>query len=222
MKKRFVGLAVVLVSLAAFGVGNAQIPFHGVIDPQRLTVQVDTAILTLPSAVDTVPTPGWSASGIVLDTFDFPDIAAWPFGVTLKGTIAGSPNTTNFLSPVADSWYPFLWPIEPAPKAMFYSMQGVGESRSAIEPLQRLKVSPSVVAGQMTIRLQPVGTSRPEVEIRDAAGNLIRALDCVAGASGLATATWNREDRFGRLVPEGVYFCQYPAAGAVRKVLVTH
>jgi flagellar hook assembly protein FlgD len=62
------------------------------------------------------------------------------------------------------------------------------------------------------------------VEIHDAVGNVVRSLDCTAGADGVATATWNHEDDHGRLVPEGVYFCRYAAAGgaAVRKVLVTH
>jgi flagellar hook assembly protein FlgD len=76
----------------------------------------------------------------------------------------------------------------------------------------------------MTVRLQPVGNSRPVVEIHDAVGNVIRSLDCTAGTDGMATATWNREDEFGQLVPEGVYFCRYAAADviAVRKVLVAH
>jgi hypothetical protein len=62
------------------------------------------------------------------------------------------------------------------------------------------------------------------VVVHDAAGNVIRSLSCTAEANGAATATWNREDEFGRLVPEGVYFCRYAASGvvAVRKVLVTH
>jgi flagellar hook assembly protein FlgD len=78
--------------------------------------------------------------------------------------------------------------------------------------------------GQMTIRLQTVGTSRPVVQIHDAVGNVVRSLGCTAGAEGAATATWNREDDRGRLVPEGVYFCRYANADvvAVRKVLVAH
>jgi flagellar hook assembly protein FlgD len=76
----------------------------------------------------------------------------------------------------------------------------------------------------MTVRLQPAGNGRQVVEIHDAAGNVIRTLSCAAGASGVATATWNREDDRGRLVPEGVYFCLYAGADviAVRKVLVAH
>jgi hypothetical protein len=55
-------------------------------------------------------------------------------------------------------------------------------------------------------------------------GNVVRSLDCTAGADGAATATWNREDEFGRLVPVGVYFCRYAGTDviAVRKVLVAH
>jgi flagellar hook assembly protein FlgD len=76
----------------------------------------------------------------------------------------------------------------------------------------------------MAIRLQPVGNGRQVVEIHDAVGNVIRSLDCCAGTNGVATATWNREDDRGRLVPEGIYFCRYAGAGvvAVRKVLVAH
>jgi flagellar hook assembly protein FlgD len=76
----------------------------------------------------------------------------------------------------------------------------------------------------MTVRLQPVGTGRPAVEIHDAAGNLVRSLDCAMEADGAATAAWNRDDDRGRRVPEGVYFCRYAAADviAVRKVLVAH
>jgi len=57
------------------------------------------------------------------------------------------------------------------------------------------------VTGQMSVRLQPVGTSRPVVEIHDARGNVIRSLECVTVSGGAATATWNREDDRGHLVP---------------------
>jgi len=130
-----------------------------------------------------------------------------------------------FPSPVADTWYRFVFGGVTAPRAMFYSgVANVEEPRSATGLTQRLQVSPSVVTGQMAIRLQPIGTGRPVVEIHDAIGNVVRSLDCAAGANGTAVATWNREDEFGRLVPEGVYFCRYAASGvaAVRKVLVTH
>jgi hypothetical protein len=130
-----------------------------------------------------------------------------------------------FASPRPDTWYRLTYGGIIAPKAMFFNgSTNVEEPRSPTGQLQRPSVSPSVVTGQMTVRLQPVGTGRPVVEIHDAVGNVIRSLDCTAGADGVATATWNREDEFGRLVPEGVYFCRYAASGvaAVRKVLVTH
>ena len=78
------------------------------------------------------------------------------------------------------------------------------------------------MTGQMTVRLQPVGTGRPVVEIHDAVGNVVRSLGCIAGSDGIATATWNRKDESGRLVPEGIYFCRHAGADviAVRKVLV--
>jgi FlgD Ig-like domain len=139
------------------------------------------------------------------------------------GAVNGEPTNTTIPAPKADTWYTIGAGIF-APQVEFGYYPGVEESRPVVERRQCLAVSPSVVTGQMTVRLQPFGTSRPVVEIHDATGNVIRSLICTAGADGLATATWNREDDRGRLVPEGVYFCRYAAAGvvAVRKVLVAH
>ncbi len=224
MKERCAGLVVVLVSLVAFGVGNAQTPFHGVIDPNTHTVTVDTAIVTLHSVTDTIPTPGWTAAGAGVDTFDFGNLDGWPLAVTLLGTIDGSPNTSYFSSPAPDTWYRFAYGGITAPRAMFFTLDGAEESRSAIEPRPCLNVSPSVVTAQMMVRVQPARPDRPVVAVLDAAGNLVRSLNCTAGANGLATAMWHREDGLGHLVPDGVYFCRYAASGAiaVRKILVAH
>jgi hypothetical protein len=225
MKKRCAGLAVLVLSLAAFGVGNALTPFSGVIDPNTTITVVDTAILNVLTETDTFLTTGWSATGTVPDTFPFPDLAAWPSKVTLIGTIMGRPNTSEFQAPQPDTWYRFSYGSPVAPFAKFIShATGLEESRSASEPLQRLNVSPSVVTGQMTVRLQPAATGRPVVVVHDAVGNVVRSLDCTAGVDGVARTTWDRKDGSGRLVPEGIYFCRYAASGvvAVRKVLVTH
>ena len=225
MKKCCFGLAVVALSLAAFGIGHAQTPFTGVINPNTNLTMVDTAILNVLTSTDTFLTTGWIASGTQLDTYKFPDLAAWPSKVTLIGTIMGMPNSSVFQSPLPDTWYRFQSGSPIAPFVKFFSTPtGVEESRSAFGHLQRLNVSPSVVTGQMTVRLQPVGKGRPVVVIHDAVGNVVRSLDCTTGGDGIAGATWNREDEFGRLVPEGIYFCRYAASGvvAVRKVLVTH
>jgi len=225
MKKRCAGLAVLVLSLAAFGVGNAQIGFYGVINANTHNVTVDSAIVFVSPTVDTFSTMGWSATGTNLDTFPFPDLANWPDSVELLGKIDLAPNISMFPYPVADTWYRFTFAGITAPMAMFYSgAANVAEPRSAIDHLQRLSVSPSVVTGEMKVRLQPMGTGRPVVVIHDAVGNVIRSLDCTAGADGVARTTWDREDGFGRLVPEGIYFCRYAASGvvAVRKVLVTH
>ena len=223
MKKRCAGLAVVLLSLVAFGVGNAQIAFYGVVDPNTFNVQVQKAVVFVSPNVDTFSTSGWGGTSI--DTFHFPDIAKWPDSVQLTGSIGAMPNVSMFKSPVASTWYDFTYGGIKKPRALFFSgASNVEEPRSTISPLQRLSVSPSVVTGQMTVRLQPVGPGRPVVEIHDAVGNVIRSLDCSVGANGIATATWMREDDYGRPVPEGVYFCRYAASGVVtvRKVLVTH
>jgi len=223
MKKRCAGLAVVVLSLVAFGVSNAQVALYGVIDPNTHNVAVNAAYVFVSPNVDTIPTPGWGGSSI--DTFPLSSYPHWVDSVKLAGTIDGLQNTSWFISPVADTWYYFAYGGVIAPKAMFYNgSTNVEEPKSAIARLQRLSVSPSVVTGQMTVRLQPVENGRPVVEIYDATGKMIRSLNCTAGANGVATTTWSREDEYGRLVPEGLYFCRYAASGvvAVRKVLVTH
>jgi len=218
MKKRCTGLAVVLISLVAFGVTYAD--FDGVLDQQTTMTSIDSVVMTAPNV--TFLTPGWGTTP--MDTWSFAAVPL-PGSITLHGTINGMPtHGPAIMNPVADSWYRVGMGVQ-APLVEFTNVQvGIEESKSAVGRLQRLAVSPSVVTEQMTVRLQPVGAGRPVVEIHDAAGNVIRSLDCTVGASGTATTTWNRKDGSGRLVPEGVYFCRYAAAGvvAVRKVLVTH
>jgi hypothetical protein len=155
------------------------------------------------TSIETIPATGWSASGTAYDTFPFPDIAHWPDSVELLATISSVP-TVSMFRPRYRTFNDFTYGGIVKPRALFDS--------------------PSVVTGRMSVRLQPAGPGRPVVEIHDAVGNVVRALDCTVGANGLATATWGREDWLGRIVPEGVYFCRYAASGvvAVRKVLVTH
>ena len=220
MKKRCAGLVALLLLLGAVGIGNAEMYFGGVIDPRTTTTQIDSVMFTSPDM--TFLTPGWG-SHPPRDTFTFTGVTAWPASLVLSGDVNGFPTDVTIPDPKADTWYSIGVGIF-VPLVQFGYYPGVEESKPVGERLQCLAVSPSVVTGQMTIRLQPVGTGRPVVEIHDAVGNVIRSLGCTAGTGGLATATWNREDDRGRLVPEGVYFCRYAAAGvvAVRKVLVAH
>ncbi len=219
MKKRYAGSLVVLFSLLAVGVANA-IEFHGVLKPLTYLVEMDSVVLTSPDI--SFLTPGWGTQ-TPLDTHDFTGVISWPASVTLHGNFNGFPQDIPISNPLPNTWYELPVGIV-KPLVMFWHGAGVEESKPGVERPERLAVSPSIVTGQMAVRLRPVGTSRPVVEIHDAAGNVVRSIDCTVGASGTATATWNREDDFGRLVPEGVYFCRYAAAGmvAVRKVLVAH
>jgi hypothetical protein len=189
-----------------------------VIDPQTTVTRIDSMTGLSPDM--TILTPGWG-SHTPYDTFHLPDVFQWPETIVLHGMVNGFAVHTSFTHPQHDTWYRIGLGVVTSYVA-FYALMGVEESRSAVVRPQHFTVSPSVVTGQMTVRLQPVGTGRPLVEIHDAAGSVIRSLDCAAGADGAATATWNREDDRGRLVPEGVYFCRYAAAAviAVRKVLV--
>jgi hypothetical protein len=219
MKMRCIELAVVLASLVVFGVAYAD--FDGVIDPQGTVTRIDSVKLTTPDL--TFLTDGWG-SRIPYDTFSFTGVPSWPGAIALYGTVNSVPVTQQILSPHTDTWYRIGLGVV-APLVEFVNEHvGVEESRPLVEHLRRLAVTPSVVTGQMAIRLQTVGTGLAIVEIHDAVGKVIRSLNCTTEADGIATAAWNREDEFGRLVPEGVYFCRYAAggAGAVRKVLVTH
>jgi hypothetical protein len=171
-------------------------------------------------------TPGWG-SETPEDTFVFTvGFPPWPETIKLRGTVNGIPAALTIANPKLDTWYRLGFTPE-APPVWFCACPGdpdpgVEESESPAERLPCMAVNPSIVTEQMTVRLQPVGTGRPVAEIHDAAGNVVRSLDCTTGADGAVTATWNREDEFGRLVPEGVYFCRYAASDvvAVTKVLV--
>jgi len=218
MKKCCAGLVAVLVSLAAFGVADAEFSFHAVLDQMTTVTRIDSVRLTTPDMF--FATPGWG-SQTPYDTFDFDGLTAWPLSIRLLGTINDTFVGRSIYPPKTDTWYFVRFSI-PSSRVMFLRDPGVEESEPAAERRPRLSVSPGLVTGQMTVRLRPVGTGRAAVDIHDAAGNVVRSLGCTADANGTATATWNREDDCGRLVPEGVYFCRYAAADviAVRKVLV--
>ena len=134
----------------------------------------------------TFPTAGWGPHP-PMDTFNFPGVSGSPATVTLHGTV-NFPISKLISHPLPDTWYPLCMGVVTS-YVLFHGEIGVEESTPAVERLQCLNVSPSVVTGQMTVRLQPVGTGRPVVEIHDAVGNVIRSLNCTAGANGAATAT---------------------------------
>ncbi len=226
MKNRCALLAVVLLSLLAFGVANAD--FDGVIDPRTTVTRIDSVKLTLQHYLDmTFLTPGWG-SHYPYDTFVFTGVPEGPDSIMLYGTVNSFPANTLIPNPKADTWYQLGMGIVTA-YVLFtdhhpHDPDVVEGSKPAVGRQPRLTINPSIVTGQMTVRLQPAHTNRPVVEILDAVGNIVRSLDCTAGADGAATATWNREDDSGRLVPEGVYFCRYAAADviATRKIIVAH
>jgi hypothetical protein len=224
MKDHCASLVVVLFSLATIGIGNPVMFKGGVIEPGSSVTRIDSAKMTFHSYPDEIfPTPGWG-SHTPLDTFIFVGVPpAWPETIMLCGTVNSFPVNTRIGNPTDQIWYDVGMGVLHA-HVQFGEYPGVEESKPLAERPLFLVVGPSVVTQKMTIRLQPVGTGRPSVEIHDAAGNVIRSLDCMAGADGIATATWNREDDHGRLVPEGVCFCRYAASDviAVRKVIVAH
>ncbi len=226
MKNRCAGLVVVLFLLFAFGVANAD--FDGVIDPQTTVTRIDSVELTLQHYPDmTFLTPGWG-SHYPYDTFVFTGVAEWPATLTLYGTVNGIAAHPTINQPYPDTWYRVGFGVVTSYVMFTDHHPGdpgvVDGSKPTVERQQCLAVSPSLVTGLMTVKLQPASRGRPVVQIHDAVGNVVRSLGCTAGTDGVATATWNREDESGQLVPEGVYFCRYAASDvvAVRKVLVAH
>jgi hypothetical protein len=218
MKKRCAGVVVFLFSLVVSGVAYAD--FDGVIDPMTTVTRIDSVKLTFEYYPDmTFLTSGWGSA--YYDSFHFGGVPRWPETIALYGTVNAIPVYRPILHPEGDTWYPIGFGAVTS-YVVFFAHLGVEESKSAVERQPRLSVSPSVVTGQMTVRLVSAIMGRPMVEIYDAVGNVVRSLDCTAGTDVVATATWNREDEFGRRVPEGVYFCRYAAADviAVRKVIV--
>ena len=117
MKKRRNGLVVVLYSLIAIGIGNAKTDFHGVFHSLSAMGAVDSACLIVPPDSLTYATTGWGDIEVHYDTFDFPVLTDWPEEVTLKGVINGTPNSSTFPLPVADTWYAFAGVLPPAPRA---------------------------------------------------------------------------------------------------------
>jgi hypothetical protein len=223
MKKRCAGLAFVLVSLSAFGVAKADIEFNGVLDAGVTVTVIDSVTLRSPDT--TFLTLGWDSWSQRVDTFTFTGVTAWPETAALHGSINGIPTHKRIPHPDTSTWYRLcLGEVVSQVKFHGTGYGAVEEPKPAVPSLPRLTVSPSVVTRQMTVRLQPAGTSRQVVEIHDVTGNVVRSLDCTAGTDGVATAKWNREDESGHPVAKGVYFCRYAEADvvAVRKVLVAH
>jgi hypothetical protein len=220
MKNRCAVLVAVLVSLAAFGIANAEFSFHAVLDQTTTVTRIDSVKLTTPDMF--FLTTGWGSQS-PLDTQDFSGLTAWPLSIRLFGVMNDSPVARSIYPPKTDTWY-FVRFSLPSSRVLFWRDPGVEESKPAAERQPRLAINPSVVTAQMAIRLERVGAGRQVVEIYDATGNVLRSLVCAAGADGIATATWNREDEIGHIVPEGVYFCRYANSDviAVRKVLVAH
>ncbi len=222
MKNRCASLVVVLFLLATMGIGNPVMFNGGVIDSRTTVTRIDSATLTTPDMA--FLTPGWGSTPF--DTFILGGVGGWPASITLHGTVNGFPTHKPITEPQPDIWYPVGISVVTSYVQFgeYPDPWDVEEPKPVAGRLPHLAVSPSVVTGQMTVRLQPATTGRPVIEIHDAVGNVVRSLGCTAGADGAATATWNREAEFGRLVPEGVYFCRYAAADviAVRKVLVAH
>jgi hypothetical protein len=219
MKKCCSGLAVVLVSFVIFGVGRAQVDFHGVLNPNTHSVWIDTVFLTVPPAPETILTPGWGSDTTNHDTFDFPDLLVWPLMVELRGRIDTLHLQQMIPAPGNGQWYSFMAVPPPPPKIMFYGETGVEESRTGIDARPRLSISPSVLVDQVTIQAQVAGRGRFLLEIVDAAGNHVRSF---GAGSRVATQVWQGDDDAGRMLPEGVYFCRLAAGEntAVRKVLL--
>jgi len=221
MKKCCSGLAVVLLSLTVFGVGRAQVDFHGVLDPNNHSLWIDTVVIIVPPTPETVFTTGWGADSVGVDTFDFPDLTAWPLLVELHGRVDTVRTRQVFPAPVNGQWYTFMQAPPPPPKVMFYGETGAEESRPGMEVRPRLSVSPSVLTDKVTVRAQVAGPGTVQLEIVDAAGNVVRSLGTHRPGNAI-TEVWPGDNDAGQKLSEGVYFCRLSIGddAVVRKVLL--
>jgi hypothetical protein len=219
MKKCCSGLAVVLVSLVAFGIGHAQVNFHGVLNPNARSVWVDTVIITVPPTPETIITTGWGSDSVAFDTFDFPSLTVWPVMVELHARIDTLYTVQTFPAPQNGTWYVFLHMPPPQPKVMFYEPTGVEEPGTGIASRPRLSVSPSVLTDQVTIQAQVAGRGAVRLEVVDAAGNRVRSFST---SGRTVTMVWHGDDDAGHSLPEGIYFCRLAVgeATSVAKVLL--
>lgn len=219
MKKCCSGLAVVLVSLALFGTGRAQVEFNGVINPNHHSVWVDTVILVVPPANETILPVGWGSDSTAYDTFQFADPLVWPLLVDMRVNVDTLHVQEVFPGPGNGTWYSFSLVPPPPPKVQFYGQTGVEESGAAIEPRLQLSVSPSVLVDRVTIRAQIAGRGPVRLEIVDAAGNRVRSF---CASNRVVNQVWQGDDDAGRSLPEGLYFCRLAVgeASAVSKVLL--
>lgn len=215
MSVKVMGLGLLAVLLA---VGTAPaIEFHGVLELRvNMPVSIDSVFITIGGGTDTVHTPDWSRTGPGQDTFDFPDISAWPNRLSVFFRAAGNPQSLVIPNPVADSWYP----MNPAPaNVKFYSATGAAERPGARLPEGAFAVRPSVVSHRAVFELELAAAGPALVEVFDAAGNPVRRFDV---AADVRSVSWDGADAAGKRLAEGVYFCRLTAgeAAAVRKILV--
>jgi hypothetical protein len=192
-----------------------------VINPNTHSVWVDTVILTVPPAPETVLTAGWGSDSTARDSFEFPDLVMWPLMVDLRGRVDTARTQQVFPGPGNGNWYSFTLVPPPPPKVMFYSETGVEESGVAIGPRPNLSISPSVLVDRVTIQAQIAGRGPVRLEIVDAAGNRVRSL-ATSNQGRVITQVWLGDDDAGQRLPEGIYFCRLAVgeAATTSKVLL--
>ncbi len=84
-----------------------------------------------------------------------------------------------------------------------------------------MSIYPNPFNPQTTIEFALADAGVVELSIFDLRGHLIRKLDHEYRAAGHYRVTWSGQDRSGRSVPTGAYFCRLIAAGKSQTVKVT-
>ena len=220
MKDR-IGLVLVFL-VAAHGVADAELDFHGILNTGSHPVVIDSVFMATGGVPGWFSTPDWSGDSAVTDSFDFPMIRSWPSELMILGAIDGEMLLLQITPVQPDSWY-VLGDVTPVkPRVMFWTAGGVEEQHQGAIPQPALRVYPAVVVERATIEAQVFSAGQVRLDMFDAAGNRVRTFGSVDRNAGVFSAVWRGEDDSGQRLPGGIYFCRLAAgdAATVRKVLL--
>lgn len=93
------------------------------------------------------------------------------------------------------------------------------EERLVADPSRRfgLQMVPDPMVDRVRISYSLTVSGHVRVSIYDAAGKVVRELVNAAQGSGRYELIWNRDDRAGRRLSAGIYFCRLESAGRMQR-----
>jgi hypothetical protein len=198
--------------LAAFATAQAEVSIRGVLEagPIPEPFSVDSVFMDAGGSPQWFVTAGWATQPNAQDTFLFPPYRGWPMMVMLSAFAQGQMVLQTIPQPVRDEWYTFEPPFELV-RVQFHELTGIEERLSRADK-PAFSVQPAVIRDAAVIRASGAGL----VEIYDAAGNVVQSM------TAPTVARWSGDDRSGRKLAAGIYFCRLTgdAGSAVCRVVL--